>query len=128
MSARWYCMRGITLVLFCAALAPVTVRAQESQPEAPLIASVRVAGNQSISADAILDEVKSILAPGMPLTPERVRQAEEAVMRMGYFAKVAVSSEITDKGAVVTITVVERQRIEKIVFVGNTVLSNEELA
>ncbi len=93
----------------------------------PLIAAVRVTGNQAISADAILDQVKTILSPGAELTSEREEQARQAVMKMGYFDRVTVSHQITDEGAEVLIEVVERQRIEKITFVGNTVLADEEL-
>ncbi len=128
------CSPAILLVsVAAAALLSQAAVCQQAQPgtsqpaQPPLVVSVRVEGNQAISADAILDEVKNILAPGMPLTPERVRQAEQAIMRMGYFRRVRVAYEMTEKGAAVTIYVVERQRIEKIVFVGNTVLSNEEL-
>jgi outer membrane protein insertion porin family len=106
--------------------APAPTAGTEAPP--PLIASVTVAGNQAISADAILDEVKNILAPGLPLTPQRIEQARQAVMKMGYFEQVTIAHELTDQGAAVVINVVERQRIEKVVFVGNTVLSEQELA
>lgn len=99
----------------------------EPAAQPPLVASVRVAGNEAISADAILDQVKTILAAGTELTPERIEQARQAVMKMGYFDRVTVSHQVTDEGAEVLIEVVERQRIEKITFVGNTVLSDEEL-
>lgn len=99
-----------------------------AQPSVPLIATVKVRGNQAISADVIIDQVKAILKPGAELTKQRIAEAEKAVMAMGYFDRVAISYEITDKGAEVTITVVERQRIEAVTFVGNTVLTDEELA
>ena len=130
MTVRLPCSPIHILLSSAALLVAVAAVAQEQPapaPKPPLIASVHVEGNRAISADAIIDEVKNILAPGLPLTPERVRQAEQAIMRMGYFRKVRVGYEMTDKGAAVTIYVVERQRIEKVVFVGNTVLSNEEL-
>ncbi|MCX7597407.1 MAG: BamA/TamA family outer membrane protein [Armatimonadetes bacterium] len=94
---------------------------------APLVASVRVSGNKSIAAEAILDEVKGVLAPGMPFTGDRVRRAEALVRRMGYFDRVRISYTLGEQGADVVINVVERQRIERITFVGNTVLSSEEL-
>lgn len=114
---------------------PSTAQGREEQPPSPsegemgvpLIATVRVAGNKSIAAEAILDEVKGVLAPGMPFTGERARRAEALVYRMGYFDKVRVSYTLGDEGIDVVINVVERQRIERITFVGNTVLSNQEL-
>jgi len=125
--------RSLLATLAAVTLALGLVWAQEgtstgAAPKPPLIAEVQVLGNQAISADAILDQVKAILPPGAELTPQRVEQARRAVMRMGYFDKVTISHEMTDRGARVVIEVVERQRIEKIMFVGNTVLSDEELA
>ncbi len=84
-------------------------------------------GNQSVSSDAILDEVKGVLTPGVPMTDERIQQAQKLVARMGYFDRVTVTFELGPKGADVAILVVERQRIEKITFVGNTVVSDEDL-
>ena len=110
--------------------APAVTTPQPSPPEevgAPLVVSLRVSGNKSISADAILDEVKGVLAPGMPFTQARARQAETLVYRMGYFERVRVSYTLGEKGADVVINVIERQRIERITFVGNTVLSYGEL-
>lgn len=104
--------------------------AQPVAPEevtAPLVASLRVSGNKSIAAEAILDEVKGVLAPGMPFTAARARQAEALVYRMGYFERVRVSYTLSEKGADVVISVIERQRIERITFVGNTVLTYGEL-
>jgi outer membrane protein insertion porin family len=74
-----------------------------------------------------MDEVKGVLTPGVPLTDEKMQQAQKLVVRMGYFDRVTVTFELGPKGADVQILVVERQRIEKITFVGNTKISDEDL-
>ncbi len=96
-------------------------------PTGPLIVSVEVEKNEYISRDAILDAVKGILRVGEVFTPQRAQEARAAVMKMGYFADVQISQEVSGQGVKVIITVVERQRIEKITFVGNTVFSDAVL-
>lgn len=93
----------------------------------PLIVAVEVEKNEYISRDAILDAVKGILRVGEVFTPQRAQEARAAVMKMGYFADVQVSQEVSGQGVKVILTVVERQRIEKITFVGNTVFSDAVL-
>lgn len=98
--------------------------AQEPQ----LIEATRVVGNDYIPKEGILDEVKDILKPGEAYTPERQTAAQQAVMAMGYFEEVQVTSEPGERGLTVVIRVVEKERIQKIVFVGNTVISEAALA
>ena len=95
--------------------------------QAPLIVSVDVEKNEYISRDAILDTVKDILRVGEPYTDQKAEDARNAVLKMGYFADATVSHEVVAQGVNVVITVVERQRIEKITFVGNTVFNDATL-
>jgi outer membrane protein insertion porin family len=95
--------------------------------EAPLIVSVEVEKNEYISREAILDVVKDILRVGEPFTAQKAEAARAAVMKMGYFQEVLVSQEAVQQGVKIIITVVERQRIEKITFVGNTVFTDATL-
>lgn len=92
-----------------------------------LIVSIEVSGNEYISRDAILDAVKNILKIATDYTTEKGTQAKQAIMRMGYFADATVTAEVTPDGTKVMIRVVERKRIEKIAFVGNTVASDSQL-
>lgn len=96
--------------------------------EAPLISGIRVEGNEYISADAILDEVKEILKLGEAYTEQKAATARQTIMDMGYFDEVAISYETVEAGVEVIIAVVEKQRIEEIVFVGNTVMDDQTLA
>jgi outer membrane protein insertion porin family len=124
-------LRNASLALLpslAAALAALVLAAPSASAQpAPLIVSVEVEKNEYISRDAILDTVKDILRVGEEYTDQKAAQARTAVLQMGYFAEVTVSHEAVPQGARVIITVVERQRIEKITFVGNTVFSDAVL-
>lgn len=102
------------------------VVAQEPQ----LIESVKVVGNDYIPREGILDEVKDILKPGTAYTPELQRAAQTAVTNMGYFEPdgVEITTEPGQRGVVVVIHVVEKQRVQKILFVGNTVIDDAALS
>jgi outer membrane protein insertion porin family len=92
-----------------------------------LITAVQVLGNDYISQDVILADVAGILDIGGPFTAQKAQAARQAVMREGYFDEVTVSTRAATGGVDVVITVVERKRIEKILFVGNSVVSDDQL-
>jgi outer membrane protein insertion porin family len=106
------------LILLCR----LPVRAQGD-----LIISLEVTGNEYISRDAILDAVQDSLKIGSAYSDQAAQEAKAAILRMGYFADAAISYETTPDGTKVTINVVERKRIEKIAFVGNTVFADSAL-
>lgn len=115
----------------CAALLSIAVLTlgaglltRPAQAQEQLIVSVEVEGTEFISRDAILDVVKDLLKVGELFTTEAADQAREVITEMGYFADVTISQEVTDEGLRVVITVVEKKRIENIVFVGNTVVDD----
>ena len=94
----------------------------------PLIAEVVVEGNDYVAREAVLDAVKDVLKVGEEYTPIKSAEARRLVDRMGYFDDVTLSVEQLETGVRVVITVVEKQRITQIMFAGNTVLTDEELA
>jgi len=102
-------------------------RPAAAQEPAPLIVSVEVEKNEYISRDVILDTVKDLLRVGTTFTDQKAADARAAVLEMGYFAEVTISQEAVAQGVNVIITVVERQRVEKISFVGNTVYDDATL-
>jgi outer membrane protein insertion porin family len=108
-------------VLLC--LGTCCAHAQEQR----LIEAVKVAGNDYIPAEGIRDEVKDILRIGESFTAERAKATRDAIMAMGYFDDVQVTTESSAKGVTVVITVVEKQRIQKVLFVGNTVIADTAL-
>ncbi len=96
-------------------------------PSAPLIVDVRVRGNQHLPPEAIIDRVKSVLAPGVRFTDRVAARARDLLMRAGWFREVTIGTEPAEGGVIVIINVVERPIIQRIMFTGNTVVSNEEL-
>ncbi len=111
-------------VVVALALSSAVVFAQDN----PLIAEVVVEGNDYVAREPILDEVKDVLAVGQEFTQTRATEARRLIMRMGYFDDVTLSTEQLEEGVRVVITVVEKRRIEQVMFAGNTVISDEELA
>ncbi|MGD9497206.1 MAG: outer membrane protein assembly factor [Armatimonadota bacterium] len=99
-----------------------------AQDQNPLVGEVVVEGNDYVAREAILDVVKDVLKVGEEFTAVKAAEARRLVDRMGYFDEVTLSTEPMDQGVRVVITVVERQRIEQVMFAGNTVISDEELA
>jgi len=119
--------RSVVLSIIALAAVSAVLLGPVSAQEQPLIAEVTVEGNQYISADVILDEVKDILRIGEPYTDQKAEAAREVVTDLGYFDTVAVSYEQVGEDVKVTISVVERQRIEQIIFAGNTVITDAQL-
>ena len=119
-------MRSTAILL--AMMSMLLCGAALAEEERPLIGEVVVEGNDFVSREAIIDVVSELLKPGEELTATRRAEARRLVMRMGYFDEVTISTEQLEVGVRVVITVVEKQRIEEIVFAGNTVISDEELA
>ncbi len=111
----------LILVVLVVASGPVIGQAQQ------LITAIQVGGNEYISQDVILADVAEILKIGEPFTAAKAEAAREAVLREGYFEDVVVSTRAVEGGIEVIISVVEKSRIDKILFVGNTVLTDEEL-
>ena len=92
-----------------------------------LIGEVTVEGNDYVAREPILDAVKDILKVGEPYTQERATRAREVIMAMGYFDDVTTSLEQIEGGVRVVLTVVEKRRIARVMFAGNTVISDETL-
>jgi outer membrane protein insertion porin family len=111
-------------VCTCVGMAALaTVAAAQEQ----LIAEVTVEGNDYVAREAILDAVKDVLKVGEAYTEQSATAARRLVMGMEYFDDVTTSTEPMEKGVRVVITVVEKRRIERVVFAGNTVVLDTEL-
>ncbi|NLJ35487.1 MAG: BamA/TamA family outer membrane protein [candidate division WS1 bacterium] len=120
-----------TRIALLAAIVPVLCAMASSHvvwaQEEPLIAALRVEGNDYISAEAIIAEVSDVLKIGAPFTARAREEAQRKLMRMGYFDTVAVDAQDADTGVAVVITVVEKKRITRVELVGNTVITDAEL-
>ncbi len=124
----WLAKRNSFIVYPVAAALLLTVAVSSASAQRqPLIADIVVRGVQYTSADAILDQLKDILNIGAPYTEQAKWAAQAAIKKMGYYAEVVLAHRQVGEDVEVVITVVEHQHIEQIVFVGNTVVTDEEL-
>ncbi len=98
------------------------------QADRPLIGEVVVEGNDFVAREPILGAVADVLKVGEEYTETKGAEAIRLVERMGYFDDVTLSTEQMDQAVRVIITVVEKQRIDQVLFAGNTVISDQELA
>lgn len=118
------CRLVATMMLACVGL---ILAGHALAQDAKLIEGARVVGNDYIPQEGILDEVKDILKPGETFDEQRSKAAKDALMAMGYFDSVELSTEASPKGVTVVITVVEKQRVQRILFVGNTVVDDASM-
>ncbi|MFO8081734.1 MAG: BamA/TamA family outer membrane protein [Armatimonadota bacterium] len=99
-----------------------------AQAEPPLIGEIVVEGNDFVAREPILSAVEDVLKVGEEYTEPKTAEAAQLIRRMGYFDEVSLSTEQMDRGVRVIITVVEKQRIEEVLFAGNTSISDQDLA
>jgi outer membrane protein insertion porin family len=95
------------------------------EPVPAPIAAVNVTGNEHISTDDIRAVVKSEV--GGTFSDTQVDQDREAVLRLGWFSRVAVEREVRDDGIHLSFRVEENPVIRDIQFEGIEVLTREEL-
>lgn len=124
--STWTLWRRIMPLVGLAAVLGAVGGVAHGQP-APLISEVRVEGAGYVSADAVRDAVKDLLKPGQPYSVQKVMEAQQLIMKMGYYDQVTVAPKLVTEGLQVVITVVEKRRIERVIFVGNTALSAQQL-
>lgn len=89
------------------------------------VASLEVTGNVRIEKDAIFGVMKT--KAGERLNPQTLDEDIRAIYAMGYFEDVTVESKDVPEGVALTIKVVEKPSIGKIVFKGNKKISEEDL-
>ncbi len=118
-SMYWAVMLSLCLGL---GLAPTCLAQNE-----PLIAEISVEGNDYISAEAIIEEVSAILKIGSPLTAQARVAAVARIKKLAYFDEVTIGVKKAERGVAVIITVVEKKRVSKVLLVGNTVITDDQL-
>ncbi len=123
----WFARDNSLGVRIAAVALGLLIAMSSAGAQQPLIADIVVRGNEWTPAEGILDEVKDILRIGQPYTPAKALAAREAIMKLGWYDTVAISYEQVGEDVKVVIAVVEKQRIEQIIFVGNTVISDDGL-
>lgn len=86
-----------------------------------IIQAIEVKGNRKVEKEAILAKIGS--AKGKALQAETVREDIQALHKLGYFNSVVVEFE----NGVLRYTVRERPTISKILFLGNSEASTDDL-
>jgi outer membrane protein insertion porin family len=92
------------------------------------IADIEILGAKTVSRDVVLDAIQTAgVKVGDEYDPRRVEAARKNVFALGYYTDVRVTPEDTPAGTRLTFAVDEKERIKQIRFLGNTVVSDEEL-
>ena len=97
----------------------------EPPPASANVLEVRVEGNQQMSTGAVLAHVKT--RPGQPFSEQVVRDDERRLLETGRFESVVASRQRTDRGVIVTFTVVERPLVKGVTFQGNKAFKADKL-
>lgn len=121
-------MKSTATIAVVIVLTALSCLAAWGQADRPLIGEVVVEGNDFVAREPILAAVQDVLKVGEEYTETKGAEAIRLVSRMGYFDEVTISTEQMEQGVRVILTVVEKQRIDEVLFAGNTVISDSELA
>lgn len=111
----------------------IGLASQVAWAQANVIAKITVEGTQFVSPDGVIDPINEHLKEGDPFDPgsdedqAKLESARRAVMELGFFESVVATTSRGDEGITITFSVVEKQRIERISFVGNTIFTDDEL-
>lgn len=109
------------------------IAAQEGRSQVNVIANIKIEGTRYVSPDGIMPRINEFLKVGDPFDPDspddqaKLENARRAVMALNFFEVVRTLAERTAEGVTLTFAVVERPRIQRIGFVGNTIFSDDEL-
>ena len=99
--------------------------ATAANAQSPLVVGVGVRGNSEVVDEHILSVVGTKI--GEPLDQDQIQEDIDAIYGLGFFSLVDVSVTPQMGGAYVEFQVVENPVIEKVIFTGNTVFTDEEL-
>lgn len=116
------------LPLWAAAVLAVQLAAAAPAQEpgkADRVIEVRVQGNKQMTRGAVLLHVKT--RPEQGYNETVVRADERRLLQTGRFESVVATRTQTDKGVIVTFTVVERPLVAELVFQGNKAFNDQEL-
>jgi outer membrane protein insertion porin family len=113
------------IVAFLLTLAILLIGAIPAFSLGEKLADVTVAGNHRIDSAVVLGAIKT--KPGDVLTAEAVDADIRSIYKLGHFQDVTASSETTDKGTVLTYTVIEKPVVRDIKLDGNKELSSDKI-
>jgi outer membrane protein insertion porin family len=120
-------------VLLVAVAALLALASHVAWSQANVIANIKVEGCRFVSADGVLAKINETLKVGDPFDPDSpddqttLERAREAVVALNFFDAVRTSVERGDEGVTITFAVLEKKRITRITFVGNTSFTDDQL-
>ena len=101
--------------------------------QANVIAKINVEGARFVSPDGVIAKVNETSKVGDPFNPEspedqaKLETARRAILGLGFFEQVLATVQPGPEGATITFSVVEKKRLERISFVGNTIFTDDQL-
>ncbi len=101
--------------------------------QANVIANIKVEGCQFVSPDGVLAKINETLKVGDPFNPDdpadqtKLEETRRAVMALNFFESVRTAVERGDEGVTIAFGVVEKKRIQRVTFVGNTIFADDQL-
>lgn len=119
---------GIILFSGWFAVAVSTTKGEETPSAmggAPVIADVRVVGNEFIPTERILSKIKT--NPGRPYSDKVAQEDVRRLFGTHWFYDVAVEEEKVAEGSVIIFRVMERPTITEVKYVGNEKLGEKDL-
>lgn len=90
-----------------------------------LIRKIVVFGNERVSKEIILNEIKSKV--GGPFSKDVIREDVKAIYRLGYFRDVQVDMSETEEGVILTFAVIEKPFVEDVVISGNRKVDRKDI-
>ncbi|MFW6061705.1 MAG: outer membrane protein assembly factor BamA [Planctomycetota bacterium] len=121
MTARKACSLAMAMVCLLGMLPPL-----RAQAGAERIVEVRVTGNEVLNDESVRGMIKT--RPGMAYREDLLREDERRLLATGRFSSVSATRTLTDEGVVVTFVVEEYPPAGEVVFRGNKVFPDAELA
>jgi len=89
------------------------------------VAAIEVEGNRRVEVDAI--RAALVTKVGQPIDPQKVQQDVRAVMKLGFFADVAIDEKGPPDRPVLVVKVVEKPSVLDIRIEGNDEISYDDL-
>jgi len=111
----------------------MVLASQAAWSQANVIANLKVVGTQFVSPDGVLAKINEKLKVGDPFDPDspedqaKLQETQRLVMGLNFFEAVNTPVERGDEGVTITFAVVEKKRIQRVTFVGNTIFTDDQL-
>lgn len=124
------------IALWVSLLVPFAAWAQVAATPAPgipstadfvgeTVAAIQVEGARRVEADAVRNAMRTRTGDG--IDTDQVREDIRRIFALGFFQDVRIDAERTPEGLLLTVTVVERPAIRRVLIEGNDEISDDDL-